>query len=369
MKNKLLLFTLLFTAYSLSFGQVPSKISYQGILTNSTLIPIADGNYDVEFKIYNSPNDPLELWSETQTLNVQNGVFSTSSGEVNPINMDFRENYWLGITVGTEAEMTPRIQMVTVPYSFYSQLSDGLTDDATGAVLSLNQLQGNVEIEGDNGITVSKSNNKIIISNTVVAIENIISSKAHLTIDIDGEEVDINIAPKSITDEEIADVNWNTVTNKPTSLPPNGNAGGDLTGQYPNPTIADKGAVTGQLLKWNGTEWVASDDNTGQPSIVSNAPITGDGTIGDPLEISLADGSTDGYLSSADWKTFNDKLDSVVAEAPISGKGTVSEPLKMDSATGSNSGYLTANDWTRFNSNKTVSANAPITGDGTQVIH
>ena len=59
--------------------------------------------------------------------------------------------------------------------------------------------------------------------------------------------------------------------NCPASLPPNGQATGDLAGMYPNPMVvkllnrplSNTPPVIGQILKWNGTEWSPSNESGG----------------------------------------------------------------------------------------------------------
>ena len=57
------------------------------------------------------------------------------------------------------------------------------------------------------------------------------------------------------------------------------------------------------------TDYIKTLGGVGVQSITFNAPLTG-GTITNTGTVSIpqADTTTDGYLSSADWNTFNDKL-------------------------------------------------------------
>lgn len=73
------------------------------------------------------------------------------------------------------------------------------------------------------------------------------------------------------------------------------------------------------------------------------------------VPIRQSSASSDGWLSSADWSTFNSKqpagtyVTSVTGTAPVVSSGGTTPAISMAAATGSVNGYLTSTDWTTFN--------------------
>lgn len=107
-------------------GVPPQMINYQGTLTNSSGVPMANGNYDMEFKLYDVPSGGAYLWSEkwdtaTSQVPVIDGIFNVMLGFQNPIPAGFFAEHsitYLGIKVGTDSEMLPRQQITSVGYAF-----------------------------------------------------------------------------------------------------------------------------------------------------------------------------------------------------------------------------------------------------------
>jgi len=126
-------------AYPTTLTPPKRYLSFQGRLTDSSGNPITSAT-NMVFKLYNVSSGGTALWnSGSCTVSPDtDGIFSLILGTTSGDNYScpsaseidasvFSENpeVWLGITVGTDAEMTPRIQIATVGYALNAETLQG----------------------------------------------------------------------------------------------------------------------------------------------------------------------------------------------------------------------------------------------------
>ena len=100
-----------------------TTIAYQGRLADADGNPLT-GTYNMIFRLYDVPTGGTPLWEEQWTgsngVRVSDGLFNVMLGSLNPIGQDViagHDQLWIGITVGTDDEMQPRVQLGSVPYA------------------------------------------------------------------------------------------------------------------------------------------------------------------------------------------------------------------------------------------------------------
>lgn len=102
-------------------SQIPQLINYQGILADNAGDEIT-GARSIQFLIYDAATSGSLLWSETQGVDVEDGLFNVLLGSVVPIPHDIFEEplRFLAIKVEADNEMLPRQQLSSVGYAFQS---------------------------------------------------------------------------------------------------------------------------------------------------------------------------------------------------------------------------------------------------------
>jgi hypothetical protein len=128
-------------------------INYQGKLTDASDVTVADGDYNMQFRLYTAATGGEPIWQETlcfspdsgdtcdgtgtdSRISLTSGLFSVLLGSVSSTSLravNFNQDLYLGVNIGGtgstpsyDGEMTPRKQLGAVPAAFQALQLDGL---------------------------------------------------------------------------------------------------------------------------------------------------------------------------------------------------------------------------------------------------
>lgn len=151
-KGLLVFGLILLTGLSVSGAPVPALINYQGRLTDSSGMPIS-GSVSMRFSIWDASEFGLELWSENQTVSVNNGIYNVLLGSMNPLSESVfgGPGRYLEVEAGGET-LSPRQQIVSVPFAFKAGEA-GIDPNDLDTILAVEQAysvaQSTWDLDGD----------------------------------------------------------------------------------------------------------------------------------------------------------------------------------------------------------------------------
>lgn len=126
-------------------ADAPTLLTQQGRLFGIDDAPVS-GELTMKYALYTTPSGGTPLWTETQTVSLDEGYFVAHLGKTTPLDLAAfnGQALYLGVTINDDQEMTPREQLTSVPYAL-------VASDAIGAIHPKSITVGGTKVVDETG--------------------------------------------------------------------------------------------------------------------------------------------------------------------------------------------------------------------------
>ena len=246
--KKILLSASFVLAALLTFAQVPQQLNYQGVVRNSVGNAIANTNIRLRLTIHDGTATGPVVYTETrQALTNQFGLYNVVIGGPGATSVT-------GTIPGVNWGVGAKFLQVEVDPAGGSSFTNVGTTQLQSVAYSLFAASALPAGPAGGDLTGTYPNPALNTSGVTAGVYGNAANYPTVTVDAKGRVTSAGNLPL------------------PTSLPPSGAAGGDLTGTYPNPALTASGVTAG--VYGNATNYsTVTVDAKGRVTSAGNLPL------------------------------------------------------------------------------------------------
>ena len=98
-------------------------LTYQGVLLDDDGVPVTATKLTLHFGIYDEVDANASIWSESQRVELDDGLFTAVLGIAERMPPDIfaeNSNLWMGVRVANNPELKPRTRLTFVPFAMHA---------------------------------------------------------------------------------------------------------------------------------------------------------------------------------------------------------------------------------------------------------
>ncbi len=126
-------------------GDVPAGLTQTGRMFDAIGRPVS-GNRTIVFAIYDAPTGGAALWTESHDVAFDDGYFVVALGETTALPGFDGAPVYLGLKVAADPEMTPREELLSVPYAMVAGDVVGDINGRRGRIEGMENAMGGITI-------------------------------------------------------------------------------------------------------------------------------------------------------------------------------------------------------------------------------